>query len=90
MNICLGHFLIVALLMDMINEQNQILFIVSFSDHRQTQKRKSSSDTSPFLESILTWVLDPGRRPAYSVRKHYSVWPVQDDAYCNRVRGCTT
>ena len=73
MNICLGHFLIVVLLMDMINEQNQILFIVSFSDHRQTQKRKGSSDTSPFLESILTWVLDPRRRPAYSVRKHYSV-----------------
>ena len=61
MNIRLGHFLIVVLLMDMINEQNQILFIVSFSDHRQTQKRKGSSNTSPFLESILTQVLDPRR-----------------------------
>ena len=50
MNIRLGHFLIVALLMDMVNEQNQILFIVSFGDHRQTQKRKGSSDTSPFFE----------------------------------------
>ena len=51
MNIRLGHFLIAVLLMDMINEQNQILFIVSFSDHRQTQKRKGSSDTSPSFES---------------------------------------
>ena len=47
-------------------------------------------EQNQIFESILTWVLDPGRRPAYSVRKHYPVWPVQDDAYCNRVRGCTT